>query len=72
MPRIYRVMKPLDGKPETGSGSCMLGVRESDLGREKEATDDFVDPAKAGLSVGGCVRTTYLNILPRRLQALYP
>lgn len=72
MPRIYRVMKQLDGKPETGNGSCMLGARESDLGRAEAATDDFVEPAKAGLSVGGCVGTTYLNILPRRLQALYP
>ena len=27
---------------------------------------------KAGLSVGGCVRTTYVNYLPRRLQLLYP
>jgi hypothetical protein len=72
MPRIFRVMKPLDGKPEVGNSSCMLGARERDLGRAEAATDDFVDPAKAGLSVGGCVRTTYLNILPRRLQTLYP
>lgn len=72
MPRIYRVMKQLDGKPETGNSSCMLGARERDLGRGEAPTDDFVEPAKAGLSVGGCVRTTYLNILPRRLQALYP
>ena len=72
MPRIYRVMKLLDDKPEIGTSSCMLGVRENDLGREEAAADNFVDPAKAGLSVGGCVRTTYLNILPRRLQALYP
>lgn len=72
MPRIYRVMKQLNGKPEGGDGSCMLGARESDLGREESEAGNFVEPAKAGLSVGGCVRTTYLNILPRRLQILYP
>jgi len=72
MPRIYRVMKELDDKPAVGNGSCMLGARPGDLGREAELTDGLVEPSEAGLSVGGCVRTTYLNILPRRLQSLYP
>lgn len=70
MPCVCRVMRPLDNKPEIGTASCMLGARESDLGRE--AATDAVEPEKAGLSVGGCVRTSYLNILPRRLQSLYP
>ncbi len=72
MPRIYRVMRPLNNKPEIGNASCMLGARESDLGQDETEPDADVEPEKAGLSVGGCMRTSYLNILPRRLHNLYP
>jgi len=57
-------MKELDDKPAVGNGSCMLGARPGDLGREAELTDGLVEPSEAGLSVGGCVRTTYLTSYP--------
>ena len=77
MPRIYRVMREADEKPLVGVESCMLGARLTDLSREDNTEEDnteneLVEPEKAGLSVGGCVRTTYISILPRRLQTLYP
>jgi len=65
-------MKEFEGKPAVGESSCMLGARPTDLGRENDAADDPVEPLKAGLSVGGCIRTTYLNYLPQRLQLVYP
>lgn len=50
----------------------MLGARERDLGREEVPPSNFLEPEKAGLSVGGCVRTNYFNILPQRLAKIYP
>lgn len=68
MPKVYRVMKMADDKPEVGSRSCMLGVRETDIERDEgEAADGPVGPGKGGLSVNGCWRTINFNFLPARL-----
>ncbi|MBV9850228.1 MAG: hypothetical protein JO250_11185 [Armatimonadetes bacterium] len=72
-PRIFRVMKVADEKPEVGNGSGMLGVRARDVGLDEDVPNDSpVGPGTGGMSVGGCLRTIYINLLPRRLAQQDP
>lgn len=73
MPRIYRVMASEQEKPKVGSGSSMLGARNRDFGKDNSNEKDFsIEPNDGGISVGGCLRTLYVPMLPRRLQYVDP
>lgn len=56
-PHILRVMKEEGGKPATGKGAALLGVRSKDLGMDGDAPDTTeISPDTGGMSVGGCLR----------------
>jgi hypothetical protein len=69
--RILRVMKEVEGKPVTGNGAAVLGIRFKDIGLEENALDTVqVGPGKGGMSVAGCLRTFYAPLLPKRFEAV--
>lgn len=72
-PRILRVMKEEEGTPLTGNGPAMLGVRSKDLGLGEAAPDAVqITPGMGGMSVAGCVRTLFVNLLPKRFESIDP
>ncbi len=71
--RILRVMKEEEGKPVTGNGSAMLGVRSKDVGLGADSSDAVqITPGMGGMSVAGCVRTLFASLLPQRFAGIDP
>lgn len=71
--RIIRVMKEEEGKPATGNGPAMLGVRSKDVGVDEDATETAqISPGMGGMSVAGCVRTLFVSLLPKRFETIDP
>ena len=71
--RIIRVMKEEEGKPGTGNGPAMLGVRPKDVGLGEGATDPIqISPGMGGMSVAGCVQTLFVSLLPKRFEMIDP
>lgn len=73
MPKIWRGMRRVDDKPETGAGGNLLGVRiglhESDDIVEE---DGYVQPGNGDMSVSPSLETLPPHRMPRRLQSPFP
>lgn len=71
--RIVRVMKEEEGKPVSGKGAALLGVRPKDLGLDEDALDMVqISPGAGGMSVAGCLRTLPATLLPKRFELIDP
>lgn len=72
-PHILRVMKAEGGKPATGRGAALLGVRSKDLGMDEDAPDTAeITPNTGGMSVAGCLRTLSATLLPKHFEKIDP
>ena len=71
--RILRVMKEEEGKPVTGNGPAMLGVRSKDMGLGEDAPDTVqITPDMGGMSVAGCLWTLSATLLPKSFEKRDP
>jgi hypothetical protein len=70
MPRIFRVMKERDGRPEIGSSASTLGVRvPADLHPD---SDGIVQPGIGGMSVSTSLLDLPARLVPLRLRFAVP
>jgi len=66
-------MKEEEGKPATGNGPALLGVRPKDVGLDEDVPDTVqVSPGAGGMSVAGCLLTLSATLLPKRFEAIDP
>ena len=66
-------MKEVEGKPATGNGPAMLGVRSKDLGLGEDAPDAVqITPGMGGMSVAGCLWTLSATLLPKDFEKRDP
>ncbi len=66
-------MKEEEGKPMTGNGSSVLGIRSKDVGLGEDAPDTVqINPDMGGMSVGGCLRTIVATLLPQKFEKEIP
>ena len=75
MPRLYRLMKVDDGRPQLGAAAMTLGVRPAQGERPAEVPVDpngCVHPGTGGMSVYSSMRAMPARMIPKRLQSIVP
>jgi hypothetical protein len=75
MPRVFRLMKDVAGRPLCGSVAMALGVRPLQPGRAPDIpVDEFgnVQPGTGGMSVYASLRAMPARMVPKRLLPIVP
>jgi hypothetical protein len=73
VPRVYRSMKAVGGKPLVGRQPHALGVRvEGEHADVNPDNNDQVHPNGGGMSVAPSLRLLLSHLVPRRLRDIVP
>lgn len=66
-------MKEDEGKPATGNGPAVLGIRSKDIGLDEDASAATqIEPDSGGMSVAGCLWTLMATLLPQKFEKIDP
>ena len=69
MPKIFRAMRGIDGKPQLGASASTLGVRPTDISADEAG---LVRPGDGGMSVSDALVNLPRQLIPKRLGHLAP
>lgn len=73
MPRIYRTMEMIDGRPAVGESRIRLGVRVPPNRHPDIVPDEGnVKPGQGGMSVMPDAKPRIPSLVPMRLRAVHP